>query len=80
MAKDHDAEELIHMRKSKCKFCQFVFIFSIKLNQCKRLMWYMEVNAECRLQHQDVHLEMRFYTQFFYSESNEQVEKWRVTH
>lgn len=39
MAKDHDAKELlIHLRKSKCELCQFVFTFGIKLNQCKGLM------------------------------------------
>lgn len=66
MAKDHDVEELlIHLRKSKCKFCQFVFTFGIKLNQCKRVVWYMEENAEYRLQYQDVHFEARVYTQIF---------------
>lgn len=50
MCKDDDAEELlIHPRKSKCKFCQFVFTFGIQLSQWKTFVSYMDVvSAECR--------------------------------
>lgn len=50
MPKDDKTEKmLIHLRKSKSKFCQFDFTFATQLNQCKTFLSYVHaVSAECK--------------------------------